>query len=438
MKLPVILACFVCLLARGSLAQEIENVSKEQDYETTTTVIPLIDLEEDDSSSSQQAENLVLPTPTLSSNVVQDLVPSLKKNIMNAKSIESEEQSGQFLLIQALKTPLTILNFSDNSSEALYKRRPDPVRNSTAAEILLRKLQNTHRVRTYHDPGFKSNKKIVRVRPRVKSFEELKSKAENGTVGFASSPILASNAILMDQNHQDKSFAPQGAQPFDWSQRKGLKNRFRLFKTPEAKEATEATSTSSELPPTSSTEVNVVTSHSDEIREHNPKKKSSYSFVSIGTQDAKDNVLELERLFLNEKLQSSDQEEREKIKRKVTGFFLDKKEPVQVDSSITVVSDLYENNPPITQQFKPSTKPPTKYKAPAEPFELPDLAADKNDQEDQEDSEKSGMNLDDMIISAIEGALNVQVPDDETLRHRDQDQNHQSSNPLVRFAKLPL
>ena len=48
----------------------------------------------------------------------------------------------------------------------------------------------------------------------------------------------------------------------------------------------------------------------------------SYQFISIGTPAAKENVLELERLFLNEKLRPEPNSD--KIKRKVTnsnGFF---------------------------------------------------------------------------------------------------------------------
>ena len=49
---------------------------------------------------------------------------------------------------------------------------------------------------------------------------------------------------------------------------------------------------------------------------------ASYQFISIGTPTAKDNVLELERLFLNENLKP--EQDSDKIKRKVTnsnGFF---------------------------------------------------------------------------------------------------------------------
>ena len=48
----------------------------------------------------------------------------------------------------------------------------------------------------------------------------------------------------------------------------------------------------------------------------------SYQFISMGTPNAKDNVLELERLFLNENLKP--EQDSDKIKRKVTnsnGFF---------------------------------------------------------------------------------------------------------------------
>ena len=224
-----------------------------------------------------------LPTPTLGSNIVTALVPSLKKNILNAKNARNEslEETSEN---EVKKQPIF--------KQDIFKRRHDtgPVtivkRNSTAAEILLKKVKSQNRYRTYHAPTFKS-KKLVRVRPRAKTLKELQesgsdvsptiqteitsSKAPN----FNGSPILTSNVLLM--NDQSK-IAPQGAQPFDWSKRQSrFKNRFKLLKTSRVTTEPPKASTENEVtkvPVTTaapvteveeSTEVHVVTSISDEI-----------------------------------------------------------------------------------------------------------------------------------------------------------------------------
>ena len=74
--------------------------------------------------------------------------------------------------------------------------------------FVLRKLQDAQgRRQSYYDPGFKNNKKLVRVRPRAKSLAELASQA-NTEISSApttllpeseSSPILTSNALLLDR-----------------------------------------------------------------------------------------------------------------------------------------------------------------------------------------------------------------------------------------------
>ena len=342
-----------------------------------------------------------------------------------------------------------LYTFSEPKRELFIRRREkDVVRNSTAAEILLKKLQSTQRKRTYHDPGFKP-KKLVRVRPRVKSLQELKAEAENST-NIIGSPILTSNVLLLADK---QNVAPQGSQPFDWSHRQErFRTRFNLFKpttstttstTEKAEEKLVVTPTNQ--PEEASTEVHVVTSISDELGPVSTTSESktsttsesktsttseaslsskptsgSYQFISLGNENAKDNVLELERLFLNEKLNPEPEEDSDKIKRKVQsnpGFFKHTK-PVQVGSSVTVIN-----------RFEPSTQPPTKYKAPSEGFgfepELKDLVQDKSidneeDYEYEEDVEDK-MDLDDMIIKAVEEALAIQVPQDPMIRYRGKD-----------------
>ena len=175
----------------------------------------------------------------------------------------------------------------------------------------------------------------------------------------ADSPILTSNVLLLGADQKQNVAAPQGSQPFDWSKRQKFKNRFRLFKSGNPttsttsstiitkQSITETSSTSTTAPPTTekedTTEIHVVTSLSDEISGISPTLQTStapaptkpisvtpsptatgasYQFISIGTPAAKDNVLELERLFLNENLKP--EQDSDKIKRKVTnsnGFF---------------------------------------------------------------------------------------------------------------------
>ena len=143
------------------------------------------------------------------------------------------------------KTPIRSLTHPNN-----YR---NTVKNATAAEILLKKLQQSQgKSRTYHDPGFKNKKQLVRVRPRAKSLAELASQA-GGEINESelnhvihattllpeteSSPILTSNALLLDQAASSHhKIAPQGSHPFDWSKRHHqsgrdlLRNKFRIFR----------------------------------------------------------------------------------------------------------------------------------------------------------------------------------------------------------------
>lgn len=145
------------------------------------------------------------------------------------------------------------------------------------------------------------------------------------------SAILTSNVLLMDHD--------QGSQHFDWSRRKSTvkenRNRFRMFKN---QETTTNKEDLTSLEPTTepvfdSTEVHVVTSQSDEIHvDVETTPASSYQYVSIGTPIPSENILELERLFLNENLKPEGGDP-EKKKRKVV---MDDPKPVMVDSSIIV------------------------------------------------------------------------------------------------------
>ena len=198
------------------------------------------------------------------------------------------------------------------------------------------------------------------------------SSNSRGLFNDPNSPILTSNVLLLADQKQH-SIAPQGSQSYDWSKRQKFKNRFRLYKSnPTTKSTTTTTTTTTtkvsvtETPSTTpqpppevyeTTEVHVVTSLSDEIgvsptletsttpvptmpispslkpvkttpisiqpvRPSPSPTAGSYQFISIGTPIAKDNVLELERLFLGENLQP--EQDSNKIKRKVSnsnGFF---------------------------------------------------------------------------------------------------------------------
>ena len=233
-----------------------------------------------------------------------------------------------------------------------------------------------------------------------------------------------------------------------------------------------------------STEIHVVTSINHEINvdstttttelptlETSTTPPGSYQYISIGTpKPTQDNVLELEKLFLNEKLKVSS--DVEKKKRKVNPeidnskpAFLNK--PVKVDSTITVVSDLYESNTPKiknTKIYVPSTPPPTSYQAPTEPFSIePEVFTVNYDTinddieyvevSNDEDEKNNGKpielrnpkqfkirkndNLDDLIIESVEKTLNIHVPEDPKLRHRgvtksaiNKDQEKKVSHPL--------
>ena len=156
----------------------------------------------------------------------------------------------------------------------------------------------------------------------------------------------------------------------------------------------------------------------------------SYQYISIGTpRPTQDNVLELEKLFLNEKLQLSS--DPVKKKRKVASSSISKpgflERPVRVDSSITVVSDLYPKNTsksraPIVKSlpsiFLPSTPPPASYVAPTQPYFQID-----NDEEfiilnNSDQDHKSAVDLDDLIVENVEKILRIKVPNDPQLRHR--------------------
>jgi hypothetical protein len=464
--------------------------------------------------------------PTLNSNIVTNLVPSLKKNMMDMKNKEASENQDVIEEVTAEPRDFFSKRRRLNKSPVLTlspNMFRSSVKNATAAEILLKKLQANQKTRTYHDPGFKP-KRLVRVRPRAKTLAELarhpggSDQEESGTTTLlpdssSTNTMIAANALLLDHAqdyHRGKVFAPQGSQPFDWSHRHnsgGLKsefykNRYRIYrnqlngqivqednagdKTTEGyKSSTEAASTTIEPPSTEegSTEIHVVTSITADIdttaqaqsqqqqtrTTETPMTSTvlSYQYSSIGTPKTLTTpILELERLFLNEHLQDP-ANAGNKPKRKVEGFFADNGKPVQVDSSIQVVSELYENN----DIFEPSEAPTDVYQAPTNIYEIPaefseitavnslqpervkdfsnvpDDAINTDEEEyeylepeqvteqealdrvaaiappTQNDAEKSSdqtqPSLDNTIIKAIEEALEIDVPVDSQLRHRD-------------------
>ena len=132
--------------------------------------------------------------------------------------------------------------------------------------------------------------------------------------------------------------------------------------------------------------------------------KASYQYISLGTP--KDNVLELERLFLNEKLKSPVDSVKKKRKVPSNGFF-----------------------------FQDSVAPPTIYTAPTIfSYEKDDFSSaetlkelvedDAIDRDDDIQKIEVAQNLpkppplDDLIIKSIEDTLKIHVPNDNLLRHR--------------------
>ena len=373
--------------------------------ETTTTEQPPVTTVVTDEEVTTVTEEESVTTeflPTLSPNIATKLVPSINKNMQEALS--QNEESANEVKDSRFKRRQKKLDTTKKVANLA------PVKNSTAAEILLNKVKSKSRVRTYHDPEFKS-KKLVRIRPRVKSLGELKSETQT-----ENSPIIETNALLLD----NASAAPQGAQPYDWSRRKVLnprisnfRNRFRNYNKPTAEPESQD----------ESTEVHVVTSISDEhetptepttttttVKPVVSTPGSSYQYVSFGTLEpaTTEGVLELEKLFLNEKL---DVDEADKKKRKVET----RPAPVQVDSQIKVLG--------------PSQALPTSYVAPGLRSEhVKDfIGKEAIDTDDYDYTSEENVpfldnlteDLDNLIISSVEEALQVSVPLDSTLRTRD-------------------
>ena len=167
----------------------------------------------------------------------------------------------------------------------------------------------------------------------------------------------------------------------------------------------------------------------------------SYQYISIGTpRPTQDNVLELEKLFLNEKLQLSSDPVKKKRKIAASSSISSKQgfleRPVRVDSSITVVSDLYEKNnsksrtpkvKSLPSIFIPSTPPPASYVAPTQPYFQIDnnqefVILNTNSEADPDHQEikisSAKVDLDDLIVENVEKILRIKVPNDPQLRHR--------------------
>ena len=169
----------------------------------------------------------------------------------------------------------------------------------------------------------------------------------------------------------------------------------------------------------------------------------SYQYISIGTpRPTQDNVLELEKLFLNEKLQLSSDPVKKKRKIAASSSISSKpgflERPVRVDSSITVVSDLYEKNnsksrtpkvKSLPSIFIPSTPPPASYVAPTQPYFQIDnnqefvilntnSGADPDPDHQEIKLSSAKVDLDDLIVENVEKILRIKVPNDPQLRHR--------------------
>ena len=241
---------------------QINNFSISPSLVITTSIPTTEEVLQDDNAGIKTSTSAAL-LPTINSNIVTDLLPSLKKNILAAKNSQNSENNVDKSRGGIFKNRRRVHSSENYKEKSASKATPNTavVRNSTAAEILLKKLQSTQRIRTYHDPGFKS-RKVVR-RPRVKTLEELRSEsnAANKAVNaiqnnnknssrsnlLEDSPILTSNVLLLadqKQNHKAASrVAPQGSQHFEWSKRQKFKNRFRLFKSNPTTSTTTSTTT---------------------------------------------------------------------------------------------------------------------------------------------------------------------------------------------------
>ncbi len=209
-----------------------------------------------------------------------------------------------------------------------------------------------------------------------------------------------------------------------------------------------------------------------------PKVSKSYQYLTFGElpkneqAERQANLLALEKLFMEDKLKTDEGQDNPKKRRKVetNGFFKPgqdgQPDKVQVNSAISVVSDLYENN---EGGFLPSEPPTNAYVAPGADGDphaadrvaqagqsLSDLGAERvkdfapvnaffdedasvettlappvlpvreaapipldQDIEAEGGVERVDRDLDDLIIKAVEEALKIDVPVDSKLRHRD-------------------
>ena len=224
----------------------MDAISKEESSSSSST-------EQENKKSSQEQilqESLETITNETENELEDDDADDKTKIITDPVTIKKEKNKA-FINIKnnkrRRKTPIKSLS-TPSIAQGTYSRQ---VKNSTAAEILLKKLQNAQgRPKSYHDPEFK-NKKLVRVRPRAKSLAELTSQASTSsseefgdkptaqpTTLFPkteSSPILTSNALLLNEQAHHHKIAPQGSHPFDWSRRHQsgrdlLRNKFRIFR----------------------------------------------------------------------------------------------------------------------------------------------------------------------------------------------------------------
>ena len=225
----------------------MDAISKEESSSSST--------EQENKKSSQEQllqESLESITDETENELEDDDVADEKTKITTDPVTIKKEKNKAFISIKnnkrRRKTPIKSLS-TPSIAQGTYGRQ---VKNATAAEILLKKLQNAQgRPKTYHDPEFK-NKKLVRVRPRAKSLAELTSQASTSSDGeefgdkptaqpttlfpkTESSPILTSNALLLNEQAHHHKIAPQGSHPFDWSRRHQsgrdlLRNKFRIFR----------------------------------------------------------------------------------------------------------------------------------------------------------------------------------------------------------------
>lgn len=139
--------------------EEIEYTTESPSIEVTTmTMTETVETIKEDLDDDIIAVESSPLTPKISGNVVTNLVPSLMKNMKEASEASSEgleevtdEEKQEIDAV--IKTRDMFKKRNTKKANNLF--RSSAVKNSTAAEILLKKVQEGHNRKTYHDPGYR-------------------------------------------------------------------------------------------------------------------------------------------------------------------------------------------------------------------------------------------------------------------------------------------